>query len=403
VSKLIFKLRSYNPANYQQGKKNAAHIRYIATRPGVSYNEGARHGLFGKFGEMPEAANIVSLKNAVNYIREKSARKTNMYRAVISFKAEDAAMLGLTERAEWEKLIKAKIGCIASEIGIKAQNLEWCAAVHNDRGHPHLHAVFWDKNQQIKDYFVPPEKAGGIRKQLLKDIFAEQLNEVYAEKEEIKREIGQSPFFGEFENFLNNMDGKEFSRVKQGLTANDRALAPRKIQGKTAESFLIDVFGDLLKLSESMPKSGRLSYGFMPSETKAEIDALVLKIMAGNKDLSRAIGKYLDNAVKIAEFYASNPETLKQAEEKAREDIMKKLGNKVLAAVKGIKEREREIQTAEHKRDMSFTLVQEIFFMLSQYEQQNSARLNVLQNGELSKQAKVETAKRMESKGLDWD
>lgn len=47
MSILVYKQRHKNPTEANTPKLNYEHIRYIATRPGVSKNESMRHGLFG--------------------------------------------------------------------------------------------------------------------------------------------------------------------------------------------------------------------------------------------------------------------------------------------------------------------------------------------------------------------
>lgn len=132
MSILIYKQRHRHPNYRKTPKGNYAHIGYIATRPGTVKNEGMRHGLFGKLepGE----------------VRELSYRRVNMYRGIISFSPETAAELGLTNHKAWEDYMERHILTLAKYNGIRVQNLQWVAAHHNERGHPHIHAVFWDKN-----------------------------------------------------------------------------------------------------------------------------------------------------------------------------------------------------------------------------------------------------------------
>ena len=402
MSRLMFKLRSYNPNRHNQPHRNSAHIMYIATRKGVALNEGMGHGLFGKFDGMENMSDITDIKGAASYVKEKSFKKTNMYRAIISFTEEDATMLGLDKCEEWEKLVNSKITYIASEIGIKAQNLEWCSAVHMEQGHPHLHVVFWDKDQKVKDYFIEKEISNNIRKKLIKDIFSEQLQELYSENEDIKKNTGKS-FFSDFSDLVDNMSDKDFVRIKRKFAVNDKNIFDKKLMyNKFSDKFTADIADDLFKLAKNVPKKGRLSYAYMPSDTKKEIDALVNKIIHGNKDLKRSAYKYFSNSADIVLFYTDSAEVKSEAAQKAYDDMIKRLGNKVLDVVKEINSRENELLKQEYKRDMVLSLLTEMFFVLGQYENQTDAKLHTLKNGELSKQAKIDLAKQMESKGIDW-
>ena len=43
--------------------------------------------------------------------------------------------------------LTALIASMVEKNGIAPHNLQWAAAHHNERGHPHCHIVFWDKFQ----------------------------------------------------------------------------------------------------------------------------------------------------------------------------------------------------------------------------------------------------------------
>ncbi|HEX2986164.1 MAG TPA: hypothetical protein VHO71_05045 [Caproiciproducens sp.] len=66
---------------------------------------------------------------------------------------------------------------LAQKNGIRTENLSWVAAHHNGRGHPHLHVVFWDKNQKLMKNYVSPKIPNSIRIQLIKDTFPEKIAE----------------------------------------------------------------------------------------------------------------------------------------------------------------------------------------------------------------------------------
>lgn len=58
MSVLIYKQRHRHPNRKDTPKANYAHVRYIATRPGVIKNAECEHGLFGKLqpGDITEFA-----------------------------------------------------------------------------------------------------------------------------------------------------------------------------------------------------------------------------------------------------------------------------------------------------------------------------------------------------------
>ena len=177
MSILIYKQRHRHPNQKKTPKCNYAHIGYIATRPGAVKNEGMRHGLFGKL-EPGEVREFSTWQEAARLVRELSYRRVNMYRGIISFSPETAAELGLTNHKAWEDYMERHILTLAKYNGIRVQNLQWVASHHNERGHPHIHVVFWDKNQRTMVPFVHPSIPNKIRRQLIRDTFAEKIRRI---------------------------------------------------------------------------------------------------------------------------------------------------------------------------------------------------------------------------------
>ena len=186
MSILIYKQCHRHPNQKKTPKCNYAHIGYIATRPGAVKNEGMRHGLFGKL-EPGEVREFATWQEAARLVRELSYRRVNMYRGIISFSPETAAELGLTDHKAWEDYIERHILTLAKYNGIRVQNLQWAAAHHNERGHPHIHVVFWDKNQRTMVPFVHPSIPDKIRRQLIRDTFADKI-QAYCETKQRARE-----------------------------------------------------------------------------------------------------------------------------------------------------------------------------------------------------------------------
>ena len=186
MSILMYKQRHKSPTDINTPKFNFAHIRYIATRPGVSKNEGMRHGLFGKLDPSGELTEFERWKEVGRIAREMSYRRVNIFRGIISFAPETAEELGLTDHKAWQNYIEEHIKTLADKNGILPQNLQWAAAHHNERSHPHIHIVFWDKNQRVPKQYVPPKIPDSIRVQLIKDTFADKIRIYLANKDTAK-------------------------------------------------------------------------------------------------------------------------------------------------------------------------------------------------------------------------
>lgn len=100
-----------------------------------------------------------------------------MYRSVISFQTDMALEIGLSQFEDWQTYIEQHIATIVSQNQIKTENLIWAATFHNEKNHPHLHVVFWEKSQSIMKNFTHPEIPNRIRKQLIKDTFAYKIKQ----------------------------------------------------------------------------------------------------------------------------------------------------------------------------------------------------------------------------------
>ena len=55
-----------------------------------------------------------------------------------------------------------------------------------------------------------------------------------------------------------------------------------------------------------------------------------------------------------------------------------------------------------YKNEIASDLITQIAFAISRAGKSNDAKVSTLKTDELSKQAKVELAKKLESKGIDW-
>lgn len=104
------------------------YIKYIATRPRVE-----RHGEHGLFSSHP-----VSLDTSLKEIEEHPG---NVWTFIWSLRREDAARLGYDHADSWRKLIRAHQVEIAEAMKIPPDQLRWCAAFHDEGGHPHVHAM----------------------------------------------------------------------------------------------------------------------------------------------------------------------------------------------------------------------------------------------------------------------
>jgi hypothetical protein len=410
MSILMYKQR-FRPPNYRKTPKcNYAHIGYIATRPGAIKNEGMRHGLFGNLspGKLTE---FETWQEVAREVRELSYRKVNMFRGIISFSPETATELGLCDHKAWEEYIEKHILTLAQKNGIRTENLSWVAAHHNERSHPHLHAVFWDKNQKVSKSFVNPEIPNSIRIQLIKDTFAEKIEEYCREHDKIKGNLSAitDKMVSEFDEYIKTAKPKEYRRLKEQLgRIDDDELGVSPVDGVIGNMDLAPFIRRLFDLKEKMPKKGRLYYKLLPENVKTEVDTFVAELKDSNEYIRNLVDDYAVSKCRLAMLYDSNPENIEMHRQKAIAEADKLIANKILGVIKSMLNKEKELLSFEYTeaRKAWYTeqMICEILMMLEQNIMSFDMKYDDTQKAmstELSKAAKKEWYLRHKDKGME--
>jgi hypothetical protein len=411
MSILMYKQR-FRPPNYKKTPKcNYAHIRYIATRPGASKNEGMRHGLFGKLspGAISEFENWQSIAKE---IRELSYKKVNIFRSIISFSPQTAEELGLKQHRDWEEYVEKHIGTIAQKNGISLKNIAWVCAHHNEQSHPHVHIVFWDKEQKTMKNFVHPKIADSIRIQLIKDTFADKIEEYCQSKDKSKAAIRNitEELVKEFDDYMKSLHHKEYKHLKEviGDIEQDEFLGHdfnEVINGMDLSPLSIRLF----QLRELMPKKGRLYYQLLPENVKTEVDRLVADLKQNILYIQELVEEYGEIKAKLAMLYDTDPESTKLHRDKAIKEMDKMIANKLLGAVKIILNKEQELLKEKFTEDRRAYYTEQMICGILQMLEQNLNDLDMdfdvhdkAISTELSKRAKKEIYLKNRDKGITF-
>ena len=411
MSILMYKQR-HRPVNYRKTPKcNYAHIGYIATRPGTSKNENMRHGLFGKLTPCGEVTEFQTWQEVGRLVREMSYRNINIFRSIISFSPETAAELDLTDHRAWEDYIEQHIGTLARKNSIKVQDLQWAAAHHNEHSHPHIHIVFWNKNQQTMIPFVNPKIPDNIRIQLIKDTFHDKIQVFLAEKDKAKAQLTAitDEAVSEFDEHMKKLKPEEYRRLKEQFgRIDDGELGISPVSGLIDKSILAAFIPRLFALKEKMPKKGRLLYKLLPEDLKTELDTFVSDLKEQNEYIRHLVQDYADSKSRLAMLYDTDPDHQTVQKNDAVAEADKLIANKTLTVIKSMLNKEREISTFEYsvaqKAYYTGETICEILMMLEQAvialgEDYDTKEKTM--NTELSKAAKKEWYLRHKDKGLD--
>lgn len=299
---------------------NVRHMHYIATRPGAVYNLGCGFCLWGKRPGEKDICDIQDLHAAENQIYQVSQQHT-VYRALISIGQEDAELHGMYGRNKWEQFIGDHVSVLAKEMDIAEENFCWYASYHFKKGHPHVHLMYWDNSEDPRPEGISKERfaimAERVRAEFGKDLYREELKEAQSQQRE------------------------EAAAIRTALRAicqeanPEAALSPEALYS----SGQADAIGtDLAELVQAMPKTGSLRYAYLPPAYKAQVDALVDRLLREIPDLQKQMEKYRGLAEKIARYYGNGEETAARNLDKAVAKIKRELGNEVMQAVCSLKD-----------------------------------------------------------------
>ncbi len=377
MSKVISKVRCYNPSFSRTPKGNASHLYYIANRKMAIRNEKG----ISTFGEI-EGINVedVKPKEIAKEIRKKSKNKTNIYRGMISLRTKEALELGFDKQEEWKELMQRRVYDIAKKLGIPPLNTQWVGVVHLKKSNIHLHYILWDKAQTINDYFIPTKKQDELRELLIKDIFDDELKQYYEIQDEIRGTLRDEAIALEMKAFDNNNCIGKVAYIN------------------VSNSVIKELMNKFREIKSQIPKDGRLSYAFMPDDVKKKINEFTKIFIENNTDFKNEYDKYIETAGKIGSMYGDSSK--KYYEEKAKKELDKILGNQLLNSIKILKNEQLQ------ERLLVRNILQEMFRFLSILNESDEAKLNLYSNykGEMSKQAKKDFAKnKANASSINWE
>lgn len=359
-AKVISKLRCYSPNLKDTPTGNVKHLYYISDRTNAMKNI-YNNSIFGYINYKNLSDNVEKIDIA-KYIRDLSMKKTNVYRGIISLKEQDAVKLGYTERRQWEYLLKNSIKDIGNIMNIPSSNLEYIAVVHYKKGNPHIHYMFWDKNQSVNSCFITENQQNKIRNIVTKRVYEEELKELYVEKDNLKKDISSM----ELINYIKSTN----------IDFCDEKIPYQKMNKKNKKE-IVKMFKDICK---QLPSTGSLKYAYMPKNIKNDLNKLIDKLKESNFDLNESVENYIEKTQQIANYFTGvYKDNILSSE---TDKIYKMLGNKLLKLMK------------EYKEISAETILYNLYSIMSRLEDQQAARESSKEYiNSLSENAKKEYAR----------
>jgi hypothetical protein len=305
--------------------RNAHYVKYIGEREHVlkfshesnlvkymgEREHATRHSDNGLFGYINGSfSDNYSTSEMQNYVRKISTSHRNVFHSIFSFTPESAEEAGLRTLIDWEEWVKFHICDISRNMKMKQENIEYLAAVHLKEGQPHVHIMYWDKEQKIRRNKVDPKICDNIRIDVIKDTYHSQFVQLR-----------------EKENHLTSA-----LRTEVNSTANNAML--RNASDQNAEI----VLQMLNSLYRKLPSKGRLVYAFMPQEIKEELNRLTRFIIDSSEQATQTYSELLHTRQIYNEMLHSSDTNwgrynLAKYKDRLCEDIEQQMGNVILKAL----------------------------------------------------------------------
>ncbi|WP_124099901.1 MobP3 family relaxase [Ruminococcus sp. Marseille-P6503] len=406
---LIYKARGYNKrTDGNRTVKNMAHVEYIATRPGAWKEPEQESALFGSFNQ--QFLNVISVEDGMKTIAEVTDKYKTTYRDVISFTSEQAAHLGLNTLGDWKKYVKEQVLVIAKERGIKYENLEWEAAIHNKKGQPHAHIVMWDKSNAIQPNSFDTKLYKQTRRKLIQKTYKPEFQEFFKTQNEAKNVLraDSRAILKEFEEYLasqriNTCDVNDYldGTVQfdvSGLSSFDILNTPN------AEDILVEYLRVRMVV---MKHKGRLAYRCLAPERKVMVDNFVKLLLNSNDKLKALADNFVSAHIEVFKFYSAKDNELKYEAGKYSKIAVKMIANALLQSMKDYQFEDclQDGEAGQRQAEYIAGGILAAFANLARLIRQSSARAaeyNALsKSGDLSKEAIKELIKQRKDRGLE--
>lgn len=129
--------------------------------------------------------------------------------------------------------------------------------VTSREAHPHLHVVFWDSSNRVKNPFTSPQIPNQIRRQMIKDTFYRRIQEYGQQKTDATKEMRaiSDTLVNEFENSIRRMNKNEYERWIAGTYLEEELS--EEISFK--EKVLKELSEKILEIKKELPERDRIS------------------------------------------------------------------------------------------------------------------------------------------------
>lgn len=385
MSKVIFKITFKHPNFKDTVKKNIGHVKYIATRPGtdktitksdldkmllknesellyssylnsdidyvkqITNDEKGNKVITEKdldkelniddyddeliyvkyINERPRSQGLFGPDGIEDYkaVQEELSHVTGfVWRCIVSIKEEDAIKLNYTEKETWQDMLRKKIPDLALLMDINRVNLRWVAAVHMEKGHPHAHIMFWEKEPHRSHGTVSSKTLDKIRKMFTDEIFETERIQLLITKNSMRELIGDfaKEELSNASKFLKEINASG-SDIDYFFDKNP-GLAPRLYS--VDEKFLLN---SIKQIAAILPGKGRVALKLMPEEVKNKVRS-VADYLLKQPGFSVSLEKNLRAVEQLTLLYTGQGDAIEEARNNAYNDIRDRICQIILKA-----------------------------------------------------------------------
>lgn len=411
----IFKMSFYKPSATNQ-KKNAAHIRYIGTRPGADMgleidDERADEVLRGEIDgadpgtaaghvkyahERPGSHGLFSSVEATLNLKDIQKELQNhqgvVWRFVLSLTEEDAKRLGFDTRLKWEQALRAAVPEAAAKMGIGESNLRWVAAFHQEQGHPHVHLVIWEREPQRTKGLLSKGERIDVKRVFMRQVYADEQTRLYQEKTAM-RDLIRDFAKDDVQKALSIIDDVRKQQAVVQLQLQAAGAIKPGIPPKAYPEDLKRIAVQLDELARIMPGKGRAALKFMPEEVKQkarEIADGMMQLPAFKESLDR----YIKAVEDMTRLHTANPEVIQKAKDNAYSDLRDRVANVIVKGAAQVNRKDFQDDrstraAAQHQVDVARSVWKSVWNAMEQARMQSEAQ------GEMLKRHEAQRKKRL--------
>ncbi len=319
----------------EQAQKDAAHVRYIGSRPGVEKvlvqddlaadaahieYAGARPRSTGLFG--PDPQRLPLLAEAMREVGNRDGGPS--WRLVLSLREDDARELGVSGLAAWQDLTRRCMAQFGQATGIRPEYLRWVAAHHPEPGHPHVHVIAWlADGAPRRRGLLSTLELREVRRGMTRELFGPLRARLAAERtmnrntmlDTVREDVARA------ERLLRRVELELQAREPVGerlpprLERADLELLARQLEG----------------LAQKMPGHGQAKLAYLPAEIKEEARE-VARWLLERPQVAGVLASYEKATRELTRLYTRQPEKAEEAWRKAYDDLRDRVAQVVVRA-----------------------------------------------------------------------